>query len=199
MRAFSPLIRQGCAVLIAGMVAALSWLFGYEPSVRRYVRDRQQVGALTTRIAQWEAVVQASGGETAWLARNQQRLTQLRERFPQQTQLPQLLNALVEALKAGEMKLLNVTQGNVEPMQEAGNPIRINGRVCYRLPVTVTAEGRYHVIREAIERVSSEAFPAVVSLEQVELRLKEATTAKLDVTLYLYLYVTEAGSTPPNA
>ena len=200
MRPSRPLVSQGCAVLTVGILAALSWRWVYEPAARAYARDDSRVATLTDRIARWEAVVGASGGEAGWLSRNQQRLAQLRDRFPQQAQLPQALNALVDALKAGELKLLNVTQGNVEPVQEAGKPLLINGMACFRLPITVTAEGRYQAILEAMERITSESFPAVVSLGQAELHLMDAAGPKLNAAIQLSLYVTGPVTiAPPDA
>ena len=186
-------------MLAAGLLVALSWRWAYEPAARAYARDDSRVATLTNHIAQWEAVVGASGGEAEWLSRNQQRLAQLRDRFPQQAQLPQALNALVDALKAGEIKLLNVTQGNVEPLQDAGKPFLINGMACFRLPITVTAEGRYQAILEAMEQITGESFPAIVSLGQTELHLMDAAGPKLNATIHLSLYVTgPATSAPPD-
>ena len=200
MRTFDPLLTQCGAVLAAAIVAALSWQYGYAPALRAYGRDRQQAAVLRQRIAEWEAVVTAFGGETAWLTHHQQRLDRLRGRFPQQSQVPDLLNTLVDTLKAGEMKLLDVTRGNLEPVQEAGTPLLLGGAPCYRLPVTVMAEGRYHALRGVMERLASESFPVLIGVEQAELRLKDPTSGKLDMTIQLYLYVTGPATLPaPNA
>ncbi len=189
MRLSDPRLVQACAVVAAGLVLMLSWRYGYQQAAAAYGRDTRQIAALKERIAQIDPVVLAVGGEGVWLARNEEQLNTLKAKFPKQMQRPQLLNALVDTLKAGEMKLVNVVQGNLEPVRKDEQPLLIEGLPCYQLPVTITAEGRYYAIIEAIERLKHESFPALVSIGQVELRRKDATSAKLDATIQLRLYV----------
>src|SRR3989338_6677190 len=139
-----PRISQGAAVLVAGLVTVGSWRWGYQPAVRAYRQDQQQVETLSARLAQIDAMVQAAGGMETWRTHHLERLTTLKRRFPPQTEVPQLLNALVDAVKAADLKLLNASQGNVEAVQDGGQPLLLDGQPYYRLPGTVTAEGRYH-------------------------------------------------------
>lgn len=199
MRGVGPGILEAAVVLIAGSLVAASWQWGYQAAARAYWRDRGQMALLTERISQVHAMVQAAGGEAAWLSRQQQRLVALKARFPQQAQVPQLLNTLIDGLKAGEMKLVNVTQGNLEPVQEGGTPLVVEGVPYHRLPVTVTGEGRYLAVLATLERLTGDAFPGVVGIGHVELRLKEPTGSKLDATLQLFLYVSGTPTArPPN-
>ena len=191
-----PRLTQTAKVLLAGVVVWGSWQYGYQAVVRTYAKDRTELATLTTRLGQLESLVQAAGGEAAWLTRNQQRLATLKGKFPSQTQVPQVLNALVETLKAGEIRLSNVSQGNVEPVEEAGQPLLIEEQPCYRLAVTVTAEGRYQAVLDALGRLAADPFPSLAALEQVELRRKELSGAKLDAILQLRLYF--VGSAPPS-
>lgn len=184
-----PRLSQGLAVLAAGILTVMSWRWGYDPAVRAFRQDRQQLETLSAQLAQVDAMVQASGGMDAWHTHHLERLALLMQRFPPQAQLPQLLNALVETLKMGEVRLLNVSQGNVETVQAAGQPVLVNGQPCYRLPVTVTAEGRYHPLVEALDRIMAETFPSVVGIEQAEFTLKDPRSAQLAATVRLYLYV----------
>lgn len=184
-----PRLSQGLAVLAAGTLVVVSWTRGYEPAVRAVGQDRQQVQLLRAQLSQVESMVQTSGGVEAWHAHHLKRLTTLKRRFPPHTQLPQLLNTLVDTVKMGEVKLLNVSQGNVEPVEEAGQPVLVDGQPCSRLPVTLTAEGRYHPVVQALERLMAETFPSVVSIEQADFRLKDPLGAQLAATLRLYLYV----------
>lgn len=197
MTSMDPRLMQLAKVLVGGVVVAWSWQQGYQASVRAYATDRAEVAALSARLSALDAMAQAAGGMQEWLARHQERLAKLKGKFSHQTQLPQLLNALVDTMKAGEIRLLNVSQGNLEPMQESDNtPLLIDGEPCYRLGVTVTAEGRYHALVEAMTRLAAESFPSLVALEQVELRRKDAAGARLDATLHVYLYV--IGTTAPS-
>ena len=189
MRSIDLRVSLGMAVAASAAVAMLSWRMGYVPARRAHQQHVQQQRALEERIAQWEAILQAAGGQPAWTAREQQRLEALNAQFPPQTHLPQLLNALVESLKSGELKLINVTQGNLEAVQVGGQPLVLDGKPCYRLPVTVTAEGRYHALRSALQRLSGEGFPGMVSIAQLDLRSQEQTGNRLAATLQLYLYV----------
>jgi len=200
MRVIDPRLSQGAAVLAAGAMVVISWRFGYQPAIRAYREDQQQVAELSARLAQVDTMVQAAGGVETWRAHNLQRLDALNNRFPPQAQLPQLLNALVDAVKLGEVKLVNVSQGNLEAVQDVGQPVLVDGQPCYRLPVTVTAEGRYHSLVQALDRIMAETFPSLVGIEQAELRLKDPLGAKLDATLQLYLYVVGTPSEPaPDA
>ena len=189
-----PRISQSAAVVAAGAIVVASWLWGYQPAVRAVGQDRQQVERLRAQLSQVDAMVQTSGGVEAWHAHHLKRLDTLKHRFPPQAQLPQLLNTLMDTVKMSEVKLLNVSQGNVELVRDAEQPVLVDGQPCYRLPVTVTAEGRYHAIVQALERVMAETFPSVVSLQQAELQLKDPQGAVLAATLQLYLYVVGAPS-----
>jgi len=189
-------LSQGLAALAACFVVIASWQWGYQAAVRAYARDKQHIESLKGQLAQAEAMIQAAGGEATWRTRNEQRLAKLKTRFPQQTQLPQLLTALVDSLKVGGLTLLNVEQGNLEPVRDMEQPVLIDGAPCFRLPVKVTAEGRYHALLAALERFTSEAFPCVLSVQQVEVRLKDSLSAQLDATLQLYLYVVASSPGP---
>ena len=193
-----PRLTQTAKVLLAGVVVWWSWQHGYQAVVQAYARDRAEVGALSVRLSQLDALVQAAGGEAEWLARNQQRLETLKGKFPSQTQVPQVLNAFVDTLKAGEIRLSNVSQGNVEPVEEAGQPLLIDGQPCYRLAVTVTAEGRYHAVLDALGRLAADPFPSLVALERMDLRRKDAAGARLDATLQLHLFVMGSSSPPTS-
>ena len=200
MRMIDPRLSQGAAVLVAGAIVVASWTWGYQPAVRAYRQDQQQVETLSARLAQIDAMVQAAGGMETWRTHHLGRLTTLKQRFPPQTEVPQLLNALVDAVKAAELRLLNASQGNVEAVQDGGQPLLLDGQPCYQLPVTVTAEGRYHALVQALGRIMAETFPSVVSLQQAQLHLKDPQGAQLAVTLQLYLYVVGTPSEPaPDA
>jgi len=192
-----PRISQGAAVLAAVAIVGVSWTLGYQPAVRAVGQDRQQAQLLRAQLSQVEAMVQTSGGMEAWHAHHLKRLETLKRRFPPQAQLPQLLNALADTVKMGEVKLVNVSQGNVEPVTDAEQPLLVDGQPCYRLPVTVTAEGRYHAIVQALERLMAETFPSVVSLRQADLQLKDPQGAQLAATLQLYLYVVGGAASEP--
>lgn len=194
MKVLDPRISQGATVLAALVVLSMSWRFGYRPAVRQLEQSRVRVKTLTSQIAQVGALVQGAGGGEAWLAQNERRLAALIARFPPEDRVPQLLNALVDAFRSGDMKLLNVTQGNLEPMQRRDAPLLVGGAPCFRLPVTVTAEGRYQTVLAALERLTQDTFPAVVSVEDVDLRVRSEAGIILAATVRLYVYVTGASS-----
>lgn len=189
MRALDPRLVQGAFAAAAAAAVLLSWRWGYQQAAAAYHRDAGQAAALKARIDGVEPVMRSLGGEEAWLAQAKARLQALKVKFPKQTQLPQLLNALVETLKAGEIRLVNVVQGNLEPVLKDEQPLSVEGVSCYRLPVTITAEGRYYAVLEAIERLRSASFPSLVSIGQVELRRRDAVSTRLDATIQLFLYV----------
>ena len=193
MRAMDPRLVHASLVVAAGAVVMMSWQWGYRKAMAAYQRDTRQVATLKGHLAGVDPVILASGGTEAWFTQQQARLDAFKVKFPKQTPLPQLLNALVDTLKAGETKLVNVVQGNLEAVHKDDKPLLIEGVPCYQLSVTITAEGRYYAILEAIERLKSETL---VSVGQVELRRKDAAGARLDATIQLRLYVfgTPAGN-----
>lgn len=210
MMRLDPRASQGAAVVAAALAAVVSWQWGYQPAVRAFGRDRERIAATTARLRDVESMVQAAGGQRAWRASYEQRLARLTARLPQPSQLPALLNALVDGLKAADVKLLNVEQGNMEPVRDGQQPLLFQGNPCYQLPVTVTAEGRFSEVLAALERLTGEAFPSAVSLEQADLRIKDAATVTLGATLKLNLYVVgnpaqlpaptgQTGGVAPNA
>ncbi|MBI4003439.1 MAG: type II secretion system protein M [Candidatus Omnitrophica bacterium] len=192
-----PRLSQSLAVLAAACMVMVSWWWGYQPAVRAVRQDRQQAEVLRAQLAQVEAMVQTSGGIEVWHAHHLKRLDTLKHRFPPQAHLPQLLNTLVDTVKMGEVKLVNVSQGNVEPVTDAEQPLLVDGQPCYRLPVTLTAEGRYHAIVQALERLMAETFPSVVGLQYAELQLKDPQGVQLAATLQLYLYVVGGAASEP--
>jgi len=110
-------------------------------------------------------------------------------------------NLAVHFKKGREASLVWVTTlDQAEPVRDAELPVLVEGQPCYRLPVTLTAEGRYHELVQALERMTAEAFPSVVSLEHVDLQLKDPQGTVLTATVKLYLYVVSAPSAPaPDA
>ncbi len=205
-----PRVSQSAAVVAAALAAMVSWQWGYQPAVRAFRRDREHIATMTARLHDVESMVQAAGGERTWRANYAQRLAQLTARLPQPSQLPALLNALVDGLKATDVTLLNVEQGNMEPVRDGQQPLLFQGNPCYQLPVTVTAEGRFSEVLAALERLTGEAFPSVLSLERVDLRIKDAATVTLGATLNVHLYVIgspsqlpvptgQTGGLPPDA
>ena len=175
--------------VVTGVVTVASWSYGYQPLARAVRQDRSRVQTMKRQVEQLDAMVQAAGGEAAWLSRHQQQLAQLRSRWPDQAQLPQLLNAFVDQLKSHGGKLLNVSQGNVEPVQANEQPVLIEGVPCDRLPVTVTVESRYLVLLGALEPLLNDTFPVLITLDRLELRTKGDAGSLLEAVLQFSLYV----------
>ena len=188
----NPLFSQGLTALAMAVVVTLSWQFCYRPAAGAYRQDCANISTLTKQLADVEAMLTAGGGKEAWLARHQQRLAQLKARFPTQAELPKVLNLLVDVVKSGELKLLNVGQGSLEALKESNQPVLIEGMPCYRLPVTMTTEGRYHAVVTVMERFLSETFQGVVSVKQAELTLKKSPGVVLSATLQLDVYLLNA-------
>lgn len=198
-----PRAQHACLVVVALMLGGLSWQLAYRRLVAAYRQDLAREKTLQERLVQTQALVSGAGGADAWLARNQQRLAQLNGRFPNESQIPQLLNALVEQLhQSGDFRLANITQGNLEPALDAGKPLQIDGAQCLRLPVTVKGSGRYHAILALLDWIMNEPFPCVVSLERIQLRTESPEGPRLQVLLQLSLHVvrspSSSGSNEPS-
>ncbi len=188
--------------VVAAAAAAVAWsgLFGYHRADRAFHLARHRLAEESARLARFEAMVQESGGATAWQFEQQQRLAQLERRFPSQPELPRLLDAMLDAVARGQVELRDVAQGNLEPVMANGQPLLIDDQPCHQLPVTVTLEGRYHAVLWALGQLVGEEFPAVVTMEEMAFRLQEGTGALVKATAHLRLYVVERPlDTAPDA
>ena len=192
MSSVDPRLSQGVLVIVAALFCAWGWQGGYQVALGRDQRDQSQVVLLRQRLAKTSTMVEQAGGKTAWLTEHQQRLAALRAKLPSQEQLPAILDALVEAVKDADVKLVYMTQDDLELLRMGETPILIDGLSCYRLPVTMSVEGHYHAVRAALDQFTNEAFPALVSVQRVELQLKDVQSVTLGGTVRLHVYLTGA-------
>ncbi len=173
----------------AALAVWLSWRVGYHPIDAAYQRRRLRVAQLTQQLGAFDALVQESGGAAAWQQQQEGQLATLRAQFPQQAQLPEVINGLVNGFKTSDVKLLDVSQGNLEPVEHDGTPVLIDGHPCQQLPVAITAEGRYHALIGVLERFSASAVPGLIRVEQLELALKDPTSATLTAVMRVSVYL----------
>jgi hypothetical protein len=186
-----PRLPPGLAILAAGAALIFSWQYGYVASVRAARTDREAAAELNGRLAEVDAMLLSSGGRAAWTAQRDAELAARRARIPEQQQLPQLLNQLVDALKAGELQLLDVAQGNLQPVLDTPA-----GTAFQRLPVAVTAEGAFTAVVAALERLGSEAFPYLLRVDAVDLKRRPGDAPLLQATLTLSVFVAGAPPAP---
>jgi len=189
---FDLRLLEGLWVVLGTGLLMVVWHGGLRATQAEYHRLVQRRAALESQLAGVEAVVKEVGSASDWLTAQHQRLAALRARVPMQAHLPQLLNAVANLAQASDVKVANLAQGNLEPVLQDGQPVLLDGRPCARLPVTMTAEGGYHAVRAMLEQLTDEAFPGVVSVQQIELARPAAGGARLAATLRLMLYVTMA-------
>lgn len=194
MKTLDPRLAQGGLVVAAAIAVVLSWHHGYERVARLVVQGRAQRNTLARQVRQADDMVRAAGGRHVWMAQAQQRLAQLNAQFPGTDQLPGLLNRVSETVNANNVRLLNVSQGNVETVRDGDRVLTLEGRPCQRLPVTIMAEGRYHAVRAALEQLTQDAVSGVVTVDAIGLRAKDAAGSLLDVTVELSLYVVGSAS-----
>jgi hypothetical protein len=186
----NPWLSQGLGILAAVVALALCWSRAYQPITQAYRRHQQAVSALQSQLRQLETELNAAGGQAMWWQRQQQKLTDLKLRFPDHQQLPELISRLIATVGDSGLRLVNVAQGNLELVQAHGAPVQIRNAPCYQVGVTVQAEGRFHAVVAAVERLTDERFPVVVAVRQVELAVKETSeTAVLSALIELQLYV----------
>lgn len=182
-------------MLLVSGTFLVSWQLGYAPIRRASEQGRREEARLNKEIAKVEAVVQQEGTVSEWLAARGQELSRLQRRVPEPAQLPLLLNAVVNTVKSSELKLVNIEQGNLEPISDGAAVLGAEERSYARLPVTVTAEGPYHTVLRTLDQLTDEQFPVLVGLERIEMRIHDPLGATLSVVLHLSLYV----ASTPNA
>lgn len=198
MKPSDPLLSQGGAALAAACLVIWSWQHVLHAALSSNARDRRRLAAIEQQVGAIDAMVSASGGSREWLATQQERLNLLKSRLPSHDQAPQLLNTVAETFKAGEVRIIDIAQRNPEPVQEHDVPLTIDGGVCMRLPVTFTVEGRYRAIVHVLQQMTLELFTAVVSVEAIEMRLKDPVAATLEAKIPLSIYMVSppSGSSP---
>ena len=191
-----PQMVQVAYVCLAAVVMFGSWQFGYRPMARANVLDHAKVKVLTENIEGLESTIEATDEVGKWVIDAQQKLNRLKRRFPPHSQIPQLLDALIAVVKSEDVKLLDVARDDVEPVQDGGDVVEIDGVACYQLPVTLVVEGRYHSVVNMVDRLTSETFPSLVSIDYVNVHRGIASGVMLEATLRLYLYVLGAPARP---
>lgn len=187
-----PRLLEGLWVVLGTALLMVVWHGGLRATRAEYHRLVQRRAQLEARLSGVDALVKEAGSASDWLATQRQGLDAMRARVPMQAYLPQLLNAVASLAQASDVKVVNLAQGNLEPVLQDDQPVQLNGRPCARLPVTMTAEGGYHAVRAMLEQLTDEAFPGVVSVQQLELARPVAGGVRLAATLRLMLYVTMA-------
>lgn len=183
-------VVQGAWVLVFGIAFMATWQLGYAPTQTAIRCTSEERAALQARLTRAETMVQTGGGRDAWLAAQQELLNMLAARVPEQARLPELLNAIDAIARANDVTVLSLIQGNLEPVLQDDQPVRMGGMMCSRLPVTLTVEGRYHAMRSVLAQLTDTAFPGVMQVQQVELVRSAADDPRLTATLHLILYVT---------
>ena len=194
-----PRLLHGLAACGALLIVLVSWQFAYRPALAAYRQDQTRIAALEEEVATTEAMVSAAGGMVTWMADHRQQLGDLQGRFPSHTKLPELLNALAEEFRTTNVTLAGIAQGNLEPVLDDNQElVLVDGAACLRLPVTVTSQGTYHAVLAVLDRIMSESFGSVVSLEQMQLRALAPPSPKLAVSLQLFLYVVRSPTLPES-
>lgn len=195
MRFLDARVLPWIIAAVSAVVIAAAWNMGFRPAMATVRTAAAEAETVSSQVAAIEVMLLAAGGEPAWRRRHEARRSALQARLPMQEQLPGVLNAVDAVFRQGGLTLRNVSQGNVEPVNPAA-PVMVPSadgisaatRACYRLPLTVIAEGRYHELAEAIDQLTKSEFPALVSIDSVQLRrVAEGPRVEATVTLTVYL------------
>jgi len=195
MKRLDKASRTVLLAMVLAVVAGVSWFRGVRWLQAVVQGHRAAIQDLSRRIHETEAMVIPSGGLGEWLALHGQELRRLQARFPNEEELPRLLNALARQMQTDDFELGTISPGNLEPVRDAqGRDVLIDGVPCVRLPVTIQGRGRYHAMLGLLEQVLSETFPAVAALESMDLRAVSPDRPVLDVTLRLKLYLVRESS-----
>jgi len=186
------LVSAAAVGVLAGLVGVSA--LGPSSRMRAELRGiRQSLARTQERLWQLQRLLEEAGGQAAWVTQQEQRLEAMRQRLPVSSQVPVLLDALLGSLGSAQVQLVDVAQGNLEPVVGPdGQPVRIDEAACLGLPVTLRVTGRFHALAGLLQQVTGSGFPCVVKVEHVHLALKDPTTMSLNATVQLVLYVREA-------
>jgi Tfp pilus assembly protein PilO len=124
------------------------------------------------------------------MANQQQALAKLKTRIPPSGQMPRLLDVLLDYVERASLKVVNVQQGTLAPAEDEQHvPIVLDGAACFSLPVTLSVEGSFRDVVAFLERVASQKFPGLVTVDRAHLASKDPFSATLSASLQLVLYV----------
>jgi Tfp pilus assembly protein PilO len=187
-----PLVWHAGALAVVVVGILLSWLLAYRPVRQTLVAERSRLAAWRQEVEQTEVMIEAAGGEAAWMARQQARLSAIARQLPSSRQMPEVLDQLLNQVAASRLTVRNVTQGNLEPVTDAqGQPLRLEEAACLSLPVTVTAEGTFHQALEFLDRITTEEAAMLITVQHVDLRRTQGADATLALSVQLALYATD--------
>lgn len=157
---------------------------------RQLRQTRERLFSIHQQVEQTEAFLEQSGGLDSWMVEQQKISQQLMDRLPVSQHMPQLLDVIVNQVAQSNLNLIDVTQGNLEPMNDfQGQPIMCRDTPCLSLGLTLNLEGRFHEVVDYLDVLTSREFPCVVRVNQIQLAVKQANhpllKAKLDVVMYV--------------
>ena len=185
-----PRILYTSVVVLLGTLLGASWATQYLPQERRLSQHRERLAHAKRQVKEIETFLEEAGGEILWRQQHELALERLRQKLPSSRQVPRLLDALVREVSRVELRLVNVTQGNLEGATDAqGQPILVNGVPCQALPATLQVEGRFRDVLNYLKVLESHNFPCVVRVEDVTFDVKAPMSSILKTSLRLRLYV----------
>ena len=195
VRPLDPRVTPWAVAAVSAAVAVMAWNGGFRPAAIAVHAAAVGAEALASQTAAVDVMLLAAGGEPAWRTRQAARLQAMQARLPKQEQLPGVLNVVDAIFRQGRLTLRNVSQGNVEPVN-ASVPVMVPPAdgvsaptlACFRLPLTVVAEGRYHELVDAIDQLTRSEFPALVSVESVQLQ-RQGDGPQVAATIALTVYL----------
>lgn len=187
-----PRLSHGIAVLGLSGLVLLSW-WRYHPTNRQVSRLNARLAELRDQAEQIEQRVSLAGGLESWTQQQEHTLQAVKQRFPPSSQVPQLLDALLERVQRANLTLVDVRQGNPEPARDAqGEPLTLEGVPSFHLPVTLQVGGTFRSIQACLKQLVSDEFPCLVTVAGMQMTLKDPKTAQLNATMELVLHM--AGS-----
>ena len=185
-----PRVSHAAVLVLAGAVVVASWQTQYVAQHRQLRQARERWMSLRQQVEATEQLLQAAGGQAAWIAQSQAQLNTLTQRIPRSGSLPQLLDEVLRRAAQAKMKLVNVSQGNLEPVRDTQQqPIAVGQAPCLSLPVTVTFEGGFRGVVAFLEQVVDPTFPGLVTVDQARLTVNDSETGRLTASVQLVLYV----------
>jgi hypothetical protein len=191
-RPLDPRLTSTAAVVVLAGLVGISWLGPYRGLAAQAQGIRQTLTETQEQLGQLERLLNEAGGQSAWVTEQERRLEAMRQRLPPSSQVPVLLDALLGSLESAQVQLVDVAQGNLEPVAGPdGQPVRIDETACLGLPVTLRVTGRFHALAGLLQQITGSGFPCLVRVEYVGLALRDSATTSLHATVNLVLYVRE--------
>lgn len=174
------------AVFVVMVIAVLGyWTLFYQPKSKEIAAISTKVQDFDINIKEEEAKVKAKGYEEE-IAKNQQEVSRLQDKFPSQNELPGLFQELFNIANKFHIEIVSIEPGTPE-VYKSKNPAE-SDLVFNKVPIKLKLQSTYKDVSEFL-RALYENPQYAFTFDDLEMARLTSMPAMLDVDLLLGAFV----------